>query len=67
MSKFGEGAFTGEVSASALVDFGIHWVIVGHSERRALFGEDDSTVAKKVGAALEKGLSVILCVGESDE
>lgn len=41
-------------------------MIIGHSERRTLFGEDDATVMKKVGAALEKGLSVILCIGETE-
>ena len=65
-SKFAEGAYTGEVAASALVDFGIQWVIIGHSERRTLFGEDDATVAKKVELALASGLNVILCIGETE-
>ena len=66
VSKFGEGAYTGEVAASALVDFGIQWVIIGHSERRTLFGECDETVAKKIGQSQEKGLKIIFCIGESD-
>ena len=66
VSRYPEGAYTGEVAASALVDFGIHWVIIGHSERRTLFGECDETVAKKVAQAQEKGMKIILCIGESD-
>ena len=59
------GAFTGEVSAPMLRDLGCRYVIVGHSERRALFGERDENIQKKVLAALRYGLSPILCVGES--
>jgi len=59
------GAFTGEVSAPMLRDLGCRYVIVGHSERRALFGERDEDLQKKVRAALIHGLSPILCVGES--
>ena len=59
------GAFTGEVSAPMLRDLGCSYVIVGHSERRALFGERDENIQKKVLAALRYGLSPILCVGES--
>lgn len=58
------GAFTGEVSGAMLTDFGCHYVIVGHSERRALYGEDDATVARKFVAAQAVGLVPILCVGE---
>lgn len=61
------GAFTGEVSVSQLQDAGIPWVILGHSERRTLFGETDDVVAEKTKAALEHDLSVILCVGETLE
>ncbi|HSL05918.1 MAG TPA: triose-phosphate isomerase [Nitrospiraceae bacterium] len=59
------GAFTGEVSAPMLRDLGCRYVIVGHSERRTLFGERDEHIQKKVRAALRHGLSPILCVGES--
>ena len=58
------GAFTGEVSGRMLKELGCEYVIVGHSERRALFGEDDETVAAKFGAAQSQGLIPILCVGE---
>jgi triosephosphate isomerase (TIM) len=60
-----EGAFTGEVSAGMLSDLGCRYVIVGHSERRQLFGETDETVAKKTKAALAAGLIPIVCVGET--
>lgn len=59
------GAFTGEVAAEMLVDLGCRWVIIGHSERRAFFAEDDATVLAKTKRALEVGLNVIVCVGES--
>ncbi|MDC1318073.1 triose-phosphate isomerase [Candidatus Thioglobus sp.] len=61
------GAFTGEVSADMIKDFGAKHVIVGHSERRSLYGETSSVVAEKTKAALGAGLSPILCVGESLE
>jgi len=62
-----QGAFTGEISPSQIADSGIPWVIVGHSERRTLFGDHDNQVAEKVKAALEEGLDIILCVGETLE
>ena len=58
------GAFTGEISASMLTEMGVEYVIIGHSERRQYFGETDATVNKRVRAALNAGLKVILCVGE---
>ena len=59
------GAFTGEISAPMLKELGVQYVIIGHSERRQYFGETDETVARRVRAALDSGLEVILCVGES--
>lgn len=61
------GAFTGEISATSLADIGCHWVILGHSERRAYHGEVDSLVANKLAAAVEAGLRPILCVGETQQ
>jgi triosephosphate isomerase len=61
-----EGAFTGEISAGMLQEVGVRGAIVGHSERRQLFGETDETVARRAAAALEAGLGVIACVGETD-
>ncbi len=58
------GAFTGEISAPMLSEMGVEYVIIGHSERRQYFGETDITVNKRVRAALNAGLKVILCVGE---
>jgi triosephosphate isomerase (TIM) len=60
-----EGAFTGEVSAPMLREVGVYGAIVGHSERRQHFGESDETVARRARAALDAGLSVIACVGET--
>ena len=62
----GEGAFTGEVSAAMLLEIGVVGAIVGHSERRQLFGETDDTVRRRCEAALEAGLRVIACVGETE-
>jgi triosephosphate isomerase len=59
------GAYTGEISAPMLVEAGCRWVIVGHSERRQLFGESDAVVAQKVAAALKGRLVPIACVGET--
>ena len=60
-----KGAFTGEVAPNMLADLGCRYVIVGHSERRTLFGEDDALVAKKLRAVLGHGLVPIVCVGEN--
>lgn len=60
-----DGAFTGEVSASMLASAGCRYVIIGHSERRQLFGESSAIVNRKVKKALEQGLRVIMCVGET--
>lgn len=65
LSEQGKGAYTGEVSAAMLLDFACRYVIVGHSERRSLYGESDELVAKKYVAAQAAGLTPILCVGES--
>ena len=59
------GAYTGEISAEMLADLGVRYVILGHSERRAYYNETDEAVNKKVHAALNAGLSPIVCVGES--
>jgi triosephosphate isomerase len=61
-----DGAFTGEVSAPMLRELGVYGAIVGHSERRQYFGETDQTVVRRVAAALEHGLQVIACVGETE-
>lgn len=60
-----KGAFTGEVSAPMLKQFGVSHVIIGHSERRHVFGEDDTLINKKVAAAIRHGLLPILCIGET--
>lgn len=65
VSEHAQGAYTGEVSAAMLKEFGCRYVLVGHSERRALFGESDATVAAKFGQAQRAGLTPILCVGET--
>ena len=67
VSNQANGAYTGEISTSMLQDFGCRYVIVGHSERRALYGEDDASVAAKFVAAQAAGLIPILCVGETLE
>lgn len=67
MSASDKGAFTGEVSGDQAVDFGLEWVIIGHSERRTLFGETNENVAAKVSKAQTYGLNAIVCCGESLE
>jgi len=65
VSEHADGAHTGEVAAGMIAEFGCRYVIVGHSERRTLYGETDQAVAAKAGAALEAGMTPIVCVGES--
>ena len=62
-----EGAFTGEISAPMLTEFDVDGVVLGHSERRELFGETDKALAQKVPVALAAGLLPVLCVGETEE
>jgi len=62
--KVSKGAFTGEISPAMIKDVNVNWVILGHSERRNVFGENDDLIADKVGHALDEGLSVIACIGE---
>lgn len=64
ISKFKNGAYTGEVSAEQLVDAAIPWVILGHSERRHVFGESDKLIGEKVKFALDHKLKVMACIGE---
>jgi triosephosphate isomerase len=65
VSEFASGAYTGEVAASMLAELGCKYVLVGHSERRAIFGETDAQVAAKFAAAQKAGLTPVLCLGET--
>ncbi len=67
MHQAHEGAFTGEVAAPMLTEIGVHGVVLGHSERRQMFGETDKALALKVPVALAAGLRPVLCVGETEE
>lgn len=67
LSQHDKGAYTGEVSGAMLADFGCRYVIVGHSERRVLYGEDSNLVALKFKAAQVAGLTPVLCIGETLE
>ena len=65
VSEYGKGAYTGEIATSMLSDLGCQYVLLGHSERRAMYGETDEIVAAKFVAALSAGLTPVLCVGET--
>src|SRR6187401_1957157 len=65
VSEHAQGAYTGEVAAAMLKEFGCRYVIVGHSERRQLYGESDQSVAAKFAAVRAQGMTPILCVGET--
>ena len=65
VSEYAVGAYTGETAASMLTDIGVRWVILGHSERRTLFGDTDQRVAQKARAAVAAGLRPIICIGET--
>jgi triosephosphate isomerase len=67
MHEEAQGPYTGEVSAAMLTEAGVQGVVIGHSERRACFGESDQTIALKVPAALRANLTPIVCVGESEQ
>lgn len=67
VSQFENGAYTGEISLTMLADFGCQYVILGHSERRSLFGETEAEVAEKFVATLRAGLTPVLCIGETGE
>jgi triosephosphate isomerase len=67
MSNEESGAFTGEVNASMLKDVGVTSILVGHSERRHVFGESDKLISKKVAVGIDQGFQVVLCVGETLE
>ncbi|MDA7742022.1 triose-phosphate isomerase [Francisellaceae bacterium] len=67
LSEYKEGAYTGEVSASMLKDLGCQYALIGHSERRAIFGETDVMVLGKIKQAVAEGLTIVLCVGETLE
>ena len=67
VSTEAKGAFTGEISTSMLLDFDCKYVLVGHSERRSLYGEDDAVVAAKFAVARKAGLTPVLCIGETLE
>lgn len=65
--KYEKGAYTGEISPGMIRDLGMEWVILGHSERRNVFGEDDALISQKIKHALKSGLKVIACIGEKLE
>jgi triosephosphate isomerase len=58
------GAFTGEISSKQLVDLGLNWTLIAHSERRQFFGDDETTIGKKIKLALANNLNIVMCIGE---
>ncbi len=67
VAEYSSGAYTGEISASMLKDFACHWALVGHSERRALFGDEPEIIVAKIKQLINEGLRPILCLGETLE
>ena len=67
ISQFDNGSYTGEVSAKQIKDLGVDWTIIGHSERRKYFNEDEIIVGKKIEQALNNKLNIILCIGDNKE
>ena len=67
ISEFDDGPYTGEVSAKQIKDLGVDWTIIGHSERRKYFNEDEAIISKKIEQALNNKLSIILCIGDNNE
>jgi len=67
ISSTGKGAFTGEINCDQVKDFDLEWVIIGHSERRSLYGETDAIVATKTAQAQAAGLNAMICIGEQLE
>ena len=67
ISQFDEGPYTGEVSAKQIKDLGIDWTIIGHSERRKYFNEDENIIGKKIEQALKYKLNFILCIGDDKD
>ncbi len=67
VSEHSEGAFTGEISGTMAAELGCHYALIGHSERRSLYGETDQIVAQKWARAQEAGLKPVLCVGETEQ
>merc|ERR1712159_241417 len=65
--KVEKGAYTGEVSPAMLQDMGINWTLIGHSERRDIFGETDALLGEKIAHCMEKGMNVVACIGEHKE
>ena len=67
ISEYDDGPYTGEVSAKQIKDLGVDWTIIGHSERRKYFNEDENIISKKIEQALNNKLNIILCIGDNNE